>query len=155
MDNNPIMQSLADKGVLKKWTKDDGTLVYDVCVDKDKLPLIGKISVVVEAKKRRTTVGQLKSIFSKLERVMANAPLLQQPRKAKNETDFGDQETVGLHVKAINKSFDEFKDYDFGIYLGNCKGQYHVGTCKISELTPSKLVSYDTLEALHKYWILD
>jgi hypothetical protein len=51
MDNNPILQGLADKGVLKKWTKGDGTLVYDVCVDKDKLPFIGKI--LVEVKKRK------------------------------------------------------------------------------------------------------
>jgi len=88
--------------------------------------------------------------------VVANARLLQATRKAKSETDFGDQKTVGLKVKAIDKSYDELEDHDFGVYLGYYNGQYHVGTNKILDLLePSKLVSYDTLEELHENWILD
>lgn len=87
--------------------------------------------------------------------VVSNAPLFQATRKARSETDFGDQKTVGLKVKAIDKSFDELEDHDFGIYLGYYSGQYHVGTCKILEFAPSKLASYDTLEELHENWILD
>ena len=88
--------------------------------------------------------------------VVSNAPLFQATRKAKSETDFGDQKTVGLKVKAIDKSYDELEDHDFGVYLGYYNGQYHVGTNKILDLLePSKLVSYDTLEELHENWILD
>jgi len=87
--------------------------------------------------------------------VVTHAPLFQVTRKAKSETDFGDQKTVGLKVKAIDKSFDDFEGHDFGIYLGYYNGQYHVGTNKILEFAPSKLVSYDTLEELHENWILD
>lgn len=87
--------------------------------------------------------------------VIMNAPVLGAKRKPVSETDFGDERTVGLKLKKSGKAFEKFEDHDFAFYLGFYEGEWHVGTHRISEFTPSKLRSYISLEELKKDWILD
>jgi len=92
---------------------------------------------------------------NKLGRIIFDAPLFGKKRSPKNECDFGDEQTVGLKLKRSGKSFNSLGDHDYGVFLGENDGQFHVGTMEILSFTPSKLESFDTLEKLKQQWILD
>jgi hypothetical protein len=92
---------------------------------------------------------------SNLVRVLMNTSLWGHKRKPVSAFDFGDQETVGLCVKRCGKNIENFVDHDFGIYLGESYGKFHVGTMKIMEFKPEKLESFSTLEELKQQWMLD
>lgn len=87
--------------------------------------------------------------------VLMNAPLFEPKRTPYAEYDFGDEATVGLHVKISGKGICDAKDHDFGIYLGEYKGKFHVGTSTIMDFVPSRLESFDSLEELKMKWVLD
>jgi len=93
--------------------------------------------------------------MSSLRNVLWNAPVLGVKRKPVSETDFGDERTVGLKLKTSGKDFGKLEDHDFAFYLGFYEGEWHVGTHRICEFSPSKLKSYISLEELKKDWILD
>jgi hypothetical protein len=90
-----------------------------------------------------------------LAKVICNSSLWGIKRNPVSEFDFGDQATVGLRVKRCGKNSENFVNHDFGIYLGESEGKYHVGTCEIMSFLPSKLESFSTLEELKQQWMLD
>lgn len=78
-----------------------------------------------------------------------------EPRVPTGEFDFGDPETVGLHLKRAGKSFSQLGTNDFGMFLGHIEGHFVVG---IKHLTKSELKAgelFDTIEELKKEWQLD
>lgn len=96
--------------------------------------------------------GDAKNLYQ----VMMDAPMFGTKRKSHTPQDFGDDATVGKCLKVIGKTLlDEYKDYDFGMYLGKQNGKYHVGMCEMMSFTPSKLESFDSLESLKEKWELD
>ena len=90
-----------------------------------------------------------------LARVLLNTFLWGTKRKPVSEFDFGDEVTVGLHVKRRGKNIETATDHDYGIYLGESEGKFHVGTHIIMSFAPDKLESFSTLEELKQQWILD
>ena len=90
-----------------------------------------------------------------LSEVMFDAPLFGNKRSPKHDMDFGDFGTIGLNLKRVNKNFEEYGDYDFGVYLGLFDNKFHVGVMKVMTFKPSKLESFDTLEELKMEWKLD
>lgn len=92
---------------------------------------------------------------SNLARVLMDTSIFGEKRKPVSAFDFGDQATIGLHLKRCGKNIENFVDYDFGIYLGESYGKFHVGTMKIMEFKPEKLESFSTLEELKQQWMLD
>ena len=74
-------------------------------------------------------------------------------RRPKSKEDFGDQETVGLHLK--RREFPECEDNQgpFGRYLGEHDGTYVVAVTGVFDFLYG--IAYDSLEELHKEWVLD
>lgn len=91
----------------------------------------------------------------KLAAIVLDAPIFGGKRRPLSEDDFGDDLTAGLHLKRRVPRIPNHGDHDFGIYLGLVDKQYHVGTMMVMSFVPSRLESFDTLEELHKEWILD
>lgn len=90
----------------------------------------------------------------KVHTFLFNANLLNKCRVATHADDFGDEATVGLRVKK-RKSFDEFQDHDFGIFLGKQEGKFCIGTCVIMDFVPNRISLYDSSEEMHRDWQLD
>jgi|WetSurSiteA1Bulk_404760.scaffolds.fasta_scaffold102747_1 hypothetical protein len=90
--------------------------------------------------------------------VLLNSKIFGIKRSPKSRNDFGDDETVGMHVRKIGE-FDQ-KDLDpdahvWGRYLGGYNGKWYVGTYPTSEFCPKALTEYDSLEKLKQVWELD
>jgi hypothetical protein len=74
--------------------------------------------------------------------------------KAQSADDFGNSRSIGLCVKR-RKDFHDLSDHDFGIYLGEYCGKFHIGTMPVSTFHPSQLESFDSLDLLKRQWMLD
>jgi hypothetical protein len=85
-----------------------------------------------------------------------DSPIWGTKRPSKNDSDFGDTQTVGKHLKRSGLTFHQFEDnLDFGLYLGEHKGKWVVG---IKNEDGSKLAGgevFDSLSDLKQAWILD
>lgn len=85
-----------------------------------------------------------------------NSPVLSDKRSPNGAQDFGDAETVGLHLKRRYLKFMEFQEsLDFAAFLGEHDGRWIVG---ILDGSCSRLISgesFDSLEDLKEAWELD
>lgn len=69
--------------------------------------------------------------------------------------DYGDQETVWLHLKRVGSSIGDPEEDNYGLYLGHYEDGYVVG---IKDFVGSKIVSceiFDTEEEMKTIWQLD
>lgn len=93
-----------------------------------------------------------------LSEVTWSANLYGEKRQPAHIMDYGDDDTVGLHLKR--------KDYEllpkkvaqgckWGIFFGGYKGKWYVGVTKVIIKYPLGMFEYDTLDALKKDWALD
>jgi hypothetical protein len=80
------------------------------------------------------------------------------PRTVKKDCqsahDFGEQDTVGLHVKRMGTSIEDDCEDAFGRYLGQHDAGYVVLVTFI-DYRPKAIEIFDTLEELKKQWRLD
>ncbi len=88
-----------------------------------------------------------------------DSPVFSVPRPTTKHDDFGDQETVGKHLKRRYIEFSDYEEYDFAIYLGKHESvlgtKYIVG---IKNYEGNRLISgesFNSLEELKEAWILD
>jgi hypothetical protein len=92
-----------------------------------------------------------KNIIHGLEK--AGKPL--QQRRSLNENTFGGDTTVGYRLKRKGAYFvgDVPADQMYGVYLGECKGSYHVGVLNFHSKTDYNSTEvFDTLEELQQHW---
>ena len=86
----------------------------------------------------------------------ANAVMSDEKRLPNGPFDFGDEQTVGLHMKRVGKNILELGEFDFGLYLGEVDGQWVVGIKDMMTTLP--LVGaelFESLEDLKQEWQLD
>jgi hypothetical protein len=86
--------------------------------------------------------------------IIMDSPVLRPFRELKGPDDWGDQDTVGVHLKKLNYNFSEAKAEDFGRYLGKHDIGYVVGV----KNWPGQVVSgevFETLEELKQRWQID
>ena len=82
-------------------------------------------------------------------------------RDTKHEDDFGDQDTVGIYLKRRGKSFQEYasnpnKEWDFGIFQGKLpNGKFGIAALSIHAPTPQVMLEFDSMEQIHREWIID
>jgi len=85
-----------------------------------------------------------------------DSPIWGHKRPTKNASDFGDAQTVGLHLKRSCLTFHQLDiTLDFGLFLGEHDGKWIVG---IKNEDASKLIGgevFDSLSELRQAWELD
>ena len=87
---------------------------------------------------------------------LLNIPFGHKQRQSKHEYDFGDQATVGSHVKRIGLGFHELQtERDFGAFLGEYEGRYGIGIWSFGATHFVGCETFDSLEELKKHWQLD
>jgi hypothetical protein len=96
--------------------------------------------------------------MTKLVDVLLNARLFRTKRNPESRNDFGDDSTVGLHLRKMG--FFDRKDLDpeahvWGRYLGEYDSKWYVGTYSTFEFYPKALAEYNSLEKLKQVWELD
>ncbi len=89
-----------------------------------------------------------------LAKALMEVPIFGKKRRPVSAEDFGDVETIGLHLKRKGVG-ESYQDHDFGVYLGHVKNGYGVATMEVMSFIPTKLETYATLDALHREWRLD
>lgn len=72
----------------------------------------------------------------------------------KNAHDFGEPDTVGLHVKRIGTSIEDDCEDAFGRYLGEHPYGFAILVTHL-DYTPKAVELFDTLEELKQKWQLD
>jgi hypothetical protein len=93
-----------------------------------------------------------------LAEVQQNALMFGEKRKPSSREDFGDKATIGFKLRKIDYETELKKDGNamvWGVFYGYYKEQWHVGGMETLTFTPSKLITYDTLEELQSIWELD
>lgn len=77
-------------------------------------------------------------------------------RSADGPFDYGDNKTVGLHLKRNSFKFGESDpDNSFGVFLGHHNDGYVVGVKKIDLSGFSACEVFDSVGDLHAEWRLD
>lgn len=78
-------------------------------------------------------------------------------RIPKHEHDYGDVGTIGLCVKRSGVLFSDMNalESNWGIFLGEVNGQWHIGTRTAETFHPTGLESFESLEEMKRKWILD
>ena len=97
------------------------------------------------------SVQAIRILLTKADLVMSD-----EKRRPSGPFDFGDNETIGLHMKRSGKSLLELGEFDFGLYLGEHEGKWAVGIKDMKTKLP--LVGaelFDSLEQLKEEWQLD
>lgn len=94
------------------------------------------------------------SLIEVLQNIIDIHPVLS-TRIPKSNVDFGDDRTIGLKLKSTKRTLVDYRDHDFGYFLGEYKGKWYVGTHQIMSFVPSLLAEYNSLEDLKRNWILD
>ncbi len=85
--------------------------------------------------------------------ILFNSALWGKRRRIKNRQDFGDEASVGVHLR--REGLKDYKDHDFGIYLGEHFKCFYVGTMLILKFQPTRLEVFDTLSELKEQWEVD
>jgi len=82
--------------------------------------------------------------------VLMDVPIFGKKRNPKNAEDFGDVDTIGLHLKQPN-------NYEkFGVYLGQLRNsKWGVGIKDLITFGIVDIEEHDSLEELKRNWILD
>ena len=98
-------------------------------------------------------ISDVQKSQAQLFEVITKAPLLGVKRNPCDVNDYGDAATIGLYVMRINTG--EHQALDYGVYLGPYQGRYHIGIFENHSYRPSRLESYETLDAMKVEWFLD
>lgn len=89
---------------------------------------------------------------------LQESPVFGNKRSPANRGDFGDRETVGLHVRRVGVSMSspDFVPHDsFGIFLGEHEDGWVVAIKKFDYSGFSGCEVYPSLESLRRRWELD
>lgn len=102
----------------------------------------------------KTSVNSVRAnriLLSKADAVMSD-----EKRFPTGPFDFGDEQTIGMHMKRVGKNVLELGEFDFGLFLGEVDGSWAVGIKDMMTVLP--LVGaelYESLEELKEEWQLD
>lgn len=107
----------------------------------------------MSATKQLECVGVVQALY-------LDAPVLQRQRVSTSEDDFGDERTIGRHVKRRGVSIDAADiEKDYGLFLGWKNDRWHVGIKSLAFMFGDERFeggeSYATLEELKSEWVLD
>lgn len=86
---------------------------------------------------------------------LQNISLLESRRIPNGPFDYGDEQTVMLHLKRVGSSISDVKEDNYGVYLGLHNDGYVVG---IKDFFSTKLTGcevFPTIEEMQKEWQLD
>jgi hypothetical protein len=91
-----------------------------------------------------------------LDYAMLHSRIFAPKRRTQTRSDFGDTNTVGLHLRMMGKyNTPDLEERVFGIYLGEIDGVFAVGAMATLDFEPTELLEYPTLEQLKQVWELD
>lgn len=103
----------------------------------------------------KRTRGEVKDAQA-AQKYLMNSMWFGPKRDPRNQHDFGDNATIGVHLKRIGISFHDYQDeLDFALFLGAQDDGYVVA---IKNMDASDIVGaevFETLEQLKQVWELD